>query len=82
MTARPSGAFLLAALAQTQGHRNMPMIIASAVMITGRSRVIPAARAASWALWPFAPIVGEGDQQNAVGGCTPMLMIAPMSEGR
>ena len=33
---------------------SMPMIMASAVIITGRSRVRPAARAASWAFMPWS----------------------------
>ena len=47
----------------------MPMIIASAVMMTGRRRVIPAASAALVRVAPDgALIVGEGDDEDAVRG--------------
>ena len=46
----------------------MPMIIASAVISTGRSRVVPADSAALCGIVPLVPlVVGEGDQQDAVG---------------
>ena len=45
------------------------MIIASAVMMTGRRRVIPAASAACIDVAPdLALIVGEGHDEDAVGG--------------
>ena len=47
MTARPSGAFCSPASPSPSAIGIMPMIIASAVMITGRRRVRPASSAAS-----------------------------------
>ncbi len=49
MTARPSGAFCSPASPRPSAIGTMPMIIASAVMRTGRSRVRPASSAASTA---------------------------------
>src|SRR5262249_37470738 len=50
--ARPSGAFCSAPSPIPSDIGIMPTIIASAVIITGRSRVIPALRAAATALLP------------------------------
>ena len=52
MTARPSGAFCSPPSPRPSDIGSMPMIIASAVMITGRSRVMPAASAAACASSP------------------------------
>jgi len=46
MTARPRGAFCIAPLAQPSDIGSMPRIIARAVIITGRRRVIAASHAA------------------------------------
>src|SRR4029077_4376990 len=46
ITARPSGAFCSPPSPKPVAIGSMPMIIASAVIITGRNRVIPAASAA------------------------------------
>ena len=47
ITARPSGAFCSPASPRPSAIGTMPMIIASAVISTGRSRVLPASIAAS-----------------------------------
>ena len=68
MTARPSGAFCSPPSPSPSDIGSMPMIIARAVISTGRSRVPPAARAALLGVVPLpALVVGEGDQQDAVG---------------
>src|SRR5215813_1241043 len=59
MTALPSGAFCSPPSPKPRDNGSMPMIIAVAVIITGRSRVYPALSAA------FVP--GEVNQQDAVG---------------
>ncbi len=51
-------------------------------MMTGRSRVMPAASAASWEFlpsfrWSFAKVI----IRMLLDVATPMLMIAPMSDG-
>ena len=68
MTARPSGAFCSPPSPRPSDIGSMPMIMARAVISTGRSRVAPAARAALRASCPSrALVVGEGDHQDAVG---------------
>ena len=69
MTARPSGAFCSPPSPRPSDIGSMPMIIASAVMSTGRRRVMPAASAAVARVAPdLALIVGEGDHEDAVRG--------------
>ena len=65
MTTRPSGAFCSPPSPSPSDIGSMPRIIASAVMITGRRRVRPAASAASCAsIASCALVVGERDQQD------------------
>ena len=61
----------------------MPMIIASAVISTGRRRVRPAASAASSAVVAVlvAAVVGERDHQDEFAVATPTAMIAPIRLG-
>ena len=69
MTARPSGAFCSPPSPRPSDIGSMPMIIASAVMITGRRRVMPAASAALVRVAPErALLVGERDDEDAVRG--------------
>src|SRR6516225_9547009 len=63
ITARPSGAFCSPPSPSPVAIGAMPMIIASAVIITGRRRVMPAASAAVAAL-----LVGEADHEDRVRG--------------
>ena len=61
---------------------SMPMIMASAVMHTGRSRANPASTAASAAVrparrWSSANVMSS----TLFAVATPMAMIAPMSDG-
>ncbi len=60
----------------------MPMIIASAVMRTGRKRVKPASTAASMALRPRASSsFAKLTTRMLFAVATPMHMIAPVSDG-
>ncbi len=65
MTARPSGAFCSPPSPSPSDIGSMRMIMASAVISTGRRRVAPAASAAA----------------RASAVATPTLMIAPMRAG-
>ena len=82
MTARPSGAFCSPPSPSPSDIGSMPMIIASAVMMTGRRRVIPAASAASRGVAAhLALIVGEGDDEDAVRGGDADAHDRPISAG-
>ena len=60
----------------------MPMIIASAVMMTGRSRVTPAEIAASSADFPsFRSSSANVMSSTLFDVATPIAMIVPMSDG-
>src|SRR5947207_3681776 len=62
----------------------MPMIMASAVIMTGRNRVNPAESAASCALFECGPqrsSLANVTTRMLFAVATPMAMIAPMSEG-
>ena len=60
----------------------MPMIIASAVMITGRRRVLPAESAAWCASWPaFRWSFAKVTTRMEFAVATPTLMMEPISEG-
>src|ERR1700730_16733741 len=78
ITARPSGAFWLGSIA----IGTMPMIIASAVISTGRNRVLPASIAAVTA---SAPAVRRSRAKlitrMLLAVAMPMHMIAPVSAG-
>ena len=78
MTARPRGAFCSALSAIGP----MPMIIASAVMSTGRNREKPASRAASSGARPSASFSrAKLITRMEFAVATPMHMIAPVSAG-
>ena len=82
MTARPRGAFCSPPSPMPKAMGNMPMIMAMAVMMTGRRRVRPAARAASWAFmpawrWSLAKVI----MRMELAVATPMDMMAPMRAG-
>ncbi len=69
MTARPRGAFCSPPSPAPRAMGIMPMIMARAVMRTGRKRVAPASMAA----WDsiavlLKAVLGEGDDEDAVGG--------------
>ena len=67
MTARPSGAFCSPPSPRPSDIGSMPMIIASAVMMTGRRRVMPGGERRVVRVAPgLALLVGEGDHQDAV----------------
>ena len=78
ITARPSGAFWPGSIAIGA----MPMIMARAVISTGRNRVAPASSAAVTASlpassWPRAKLT----TRMLLAVATPMHMIAPVSAG-
>jgi len=64
MTARPSGAFWLGSIA----IGTMPMIIASAVISTGRTECCPPQLQPSLRRHPPSDAPGEADYQDAIGG--------------
>ena len=68
ITARPSGAFCSPASPRPSAIGTMPMIIASAVISTGRRRILPASITASNAVdvAARAQVVGEADHQDRV----------------
>ena len=78
MTARPSGAFCPGSIAIGA----MPMIMASAVISTGRNRVAPASSAAATASLPSASCSrAKLTTRMLLAVATPMHMIAPVSAG-
>jgi hypothetical protein len=69
ITARPSGAFCSAPSPRPRAMGIMPMIMASAVISTGRIRVEPASSAAaSGGRAVLQALPRKGDDQDAVGG--------------
>ena len=69
ITARPSGAFCSPPSPSANAIGSMPMIMASAVISTGRKRVKPASSAAAAASRPCAkPFAREAHEQNGVCG--------------
>ena len=82
MTARPSGAFCSPPSPSPSAIGTMPMIIASAVMQTGRKRVAPASIAARSAS-PFSAsaILANETTRILFAVATPMHMMAPISAG-
>ena len=83
MTARPSGAFCSAPSPMPSAIGIMPMIIASAVISTGRIRVAPASSAA--AARRRALVAALRARTRRAGCCSrsprPCVMIAPVSAG-
>src|ERR1700746_3939744 len=77
MTARPSGAFCSPPSPRPSAIGIMPMIMASAVISTGRNRVTPASMAASRA----QPLPRERDHQDAVRGPHPHAHDRPHQGG-
>ncbi len=72
MTARPRGAFCSPLSPRPRAMGIMPMIMAVAVMMTGRRRVNPASSAASRALNALVHLLSrEADDENAVRGSDP-----------
>ena len=82
MTARPSGAFCSPLSPSPRAMGIMPMIMAAAVMMTGRSRVKPASSAASLALLPSV-ICSRAKliTSTLFAVATPMHMMAPVRAG-
>ena len=61
---------------------SMPMIIASAVMMTGRRRVKPAFNAASrWSLPAMRSSLAKTTMRMEFAVATPMVIMVPISEG-
>ena len=82
ITARPSGAFCSPPSPSPSDMGSMPMIMASAVIRTGRSRVYPAESAASMADFPSRrSSLAKVTMRMLFAVPTPIAMIAPMSEG-
>ena len=82
MTARPSGAFCSPPSPRPIAIGNMPMIMASAVMTTGRMRTKPASTAASAGLLPSSICSRAKDTiRILLAVATPIHMIAPVSDG-
>ncbi len=81
-TARPSGAFCSPPSPRPKAIGSMPMIIASAVINTGRRRVTPASIAATTPLTPsFSRSRPNDTTRMELAVATPMHMIAPVSDG-
>src|SRR6266516_1809030 len=83
-TAQPGGAFFSAPSRRRNENGNMPMIIASAVITTGRNRVKPAESAASrefFGLSPQRSSLAKLTTKMLFAVATPMAIIAPMSDG-
>ena len=82
MTARPSGAFCSPPSPRPSAIGIMPMIMASAVISTGRKRVTPASMAASRASPCSASrSLAKDTTRMLLAVPTPMHMIAPISAG-
>ncbi len=82
MTARPSGAFCSPPSPIPRAIGIMPIIIASAVISTGRNRVNPASRAAWSAVCPRASSsFAKLTTRMLFAVATPMHMMAPVSAG-
>src|SRR5947208_5771756 len=81
---RPSGAFCSPPSPRPNENGSMPMIIASAVMTTGRNRVKPAESAASCEFFGLSPqrsSLAKLTTKILFAVATPMAIIAPMSDG-
>src|SRR5579859_3927724 len=82
MTARASGAFCSPPSPMPSAIGSMPMIIAHAVMIMGRSRVKPAVTAASRGATPLArSSLAKVTSRIELAVATPIDMIAPIRLG-
>ena len=82
MTARPSGAFCSPPSPSPIAIGTIPMIMASAVMITGRNLVEPASRAARRAsLVSTKRSLAKLMTRTLFAVATPMLMMLPISAG-
>src|SRR5580692_2649653 len=82
MTARPSGAFCSPPSPSPSAIGTMPMIMASAVINTGRKRVNPASSAAPRESIPSAIFsVAKLTTRMLFEVATPMHMMAPISAG-
>src|SRR5882762_472286 len=82
ITARPSGAFCSPPSPMPSAMGTMPMIIASAVINTGRKRVTPACRAAWEASSPASMRWrAKLTTRTLLAVATPMHMIAPVRAG-
>ena len=82
ITARPSGAFCSPPSPRPRLMGTMPIIIAMAVMMTGRSRVRPDSNAARKAS-PWCSICSRANETTRIefAVATPMHMMAPISAG-
>ena len=82
MTARPSGAFCSPPSPMPSAIGAMPMIMASAVMMTGRKRTNPASSAAAVAS-PSSVSRSRAKEITSTefAVATPMHMMAPVSAG-
>ena len=82
MTARPSGAFCSPPSPNPSAIGTMPMIIASAVISTGRNRPKPASSAASSAERPSSSwSLAKLTTRMLLAVATPMHIMAPVSAG-
>src|SRR6202007_346540 len=82
ITARPSGAFCSPPSPRPVAMGTIPMIIAKAVMMTGRIRTKPASTAALWALLPSFICSRANDTiKILLAVATPIHIIAPVREG-
>ena len=71
ITARPSGAFCSPPSPRPSAIGAMPMIMASAVISTGRKRVTPASTAAARGVACGKLLAREADNQDGIGGGNP-----------
>ena len=82
ITARPSGAFCSPPSPSPSAMGDIPMIIASAVISTGRNLVVAASTAATAALAPSASRSrAKLTTRIELAVATPMHMMAPVSAG-
>ena len=82
ITARPNGAFCSPPSPKPSAIGTMPMIIARAVISTGRMRVYPASTAASIAGTPACKRSRENETSKMeLAVATPMHITAPVSDG-
>ncbi len=82
ITARPSGAFCSPPSPRPSAIGTIPMIMASAVMVTGRMRVKPADSAASIAFFPSTrSSLAKVTSKMLFAVATPMHISAPIRLG-
>ncbi len=82
ITARPSGAFCSPPSPSPSDIGSMPIIIASAVMSTGRKRPKPASSAATLASMPWSSCSrAKLTTRMLLAVATPMHMMAPINAG-